>query len=250
MDYFGEMPMDEDIPAFERLDCSNCHTEFNYSRDNVYVCGGSHPLCSVCCTRNDQVVHDLREKLHHDPLLGKPGIVLEGGARLSPTCVAEPADRVAYHANEDPDEDGSEVLKPCKYLNHGCTFWDADEAGLAEHQGECPQRPVGCIFECEAVEDRPEVNKVMKAEVKAKDYVRHLMEVHGLAVDGSWTLWNDRSALRLWAQDGIHFLAVLTGNDRNCWQVCRCWIHVFYETEKTGKTLVLVGKSGIQNRKS
>ena len=114
---------------------------------------------------------------------------------------------------------------------------------MAEHQGECPQRPVGCIFECEAVE-------VMKAEVKAKDYVRHLKEVHGLAMDGSWTLWNDRSALRLWAQDGIHFLAVLTGNDRNCWQVCRCWIHVFYETEKTGKTLVLVGKSGMQNRKS
>ena len=99
MDYFGEMRMeDEDIPAFQRLHCSVCRKEFNYSRDNVFVCGGSRPLCSACCTQTED----------------------------------------------------SEVLKPCKYLSHGCTFWDADEAELAEHQGECPQRPVGCIFECES----------------------------------------------------------------------------------------------------
>ena len=167
MDYFGDMPMDEDIPAFERLDCSNCRKGFNYSRDNVFVCGGKHPLCSACFTQTG---------------------------------------------------DG-DVPQPCKYLSHGCTFWDADEAELAEHQGECPQRPVGCIFECEA--EAAEVKAKAgpkKAEVKAKDYVRHLREGHGLARDGSWTLWNDRSALRLWAQDGVHFLAVLTGNDRNCWQ--------------------------------
>ena len=187
MDYFGDMPMDEDVPAFERLQCSNCRKEFNYSRDNVFVCGGSHPTCSACTTKIDD----------------------------------------------------SAMPKPCKFLHQGCTFWDADEAELADHQRECPQRPVCCIFECEAEtedkdvkanaaeqedaeEDEGQVAKpkiqTKKFEVRAKDYVRHLREVHGLAEDGSWTLWNGRSALRLWAQDGLHFLAVLTGNDRDCWQ--------------------------------
>ena len=59
-----------------------------------------------------------------------------------------------------------------------------------------------------------------KLKVKARDYVRHLLgKAHGVAGDGSWTLLNDRSALRLWRQDGLHFLAVLTGNDRpGVWQ--------------------------------
>ena len=58
-----------------------------------------------------------------------------------------------------------------------------------------------------------------KFTVKAKDYVRHLGKAHGVAGDGSWTLLNDRSALRLWEQDGLHFLAVLTGHDRpGVWQ--------------------------------
>ena len=51
--------------------------------------------------RELQVVHELREELHHDPLLGKPVDALKGWARLSRPRVAEPADRVAHHADED-----------------------------------------------------------------------------------------------------------------------------------------------------
>ena len=56
--------------------------------------------------------------------------------------------------------------------------------------------------------------------MSAKDYVAHLSEGHGLGADGAWSIWNDRTALRLWSsQDGDNFLAVFTLNDRSCWQV-------------------------------
>ena len=47
-------------------------------------------------------MHELRQELHHDPLPGKPVDALEGRAVLSSPRVAEAADRVADHADEDP----------------------------------------------------------------------------------------------------------------------------------------------------
>ena len=72
----------------------------------------------------------------------------------------------------------------------------------------------------DAEEDEGRTKTKKKFKVKARDYVRHLLgKAHGVAGDGSWTLLNDRSALRLWRQDGLHFLAILTGNDRpGVWQ--------------------------------
>ena len=72
----------------------------------------------------------------------------------------------------------------------------------------------------DAEEDEGQTKTKKKHTVKARDYVRHLLgKAHGVAGDGSWTLLNGRSALRLWRQDGLHFLAVLTGNDRpGVWQ--------------------------------
>ena len=61
----------------------SCGREFNYSRDNVFVCGGRSPLCAACTTNTQSV--------------GWP--------------------------------------EPCRHLSRGCTFWEADEAALAEHQG-------------------------------------------------------------------------------------------------------------------
>ena len=82
MDYFGAAAMDS-YPAFERLRCCNCSREFNYSRDNVFVCGGRSPLCAACTTNTQSVAWP----------------------------------------------------EPCRHLSRGCTFWEADEAALAEHQG-------------------------------------------------------------------------------------------------------------------
>ena len=47
-------------------------------------------------------MHELRQELHHDPLPGELVDALEGRAVLSSPRVAEAADRVADHADEDP----------------------------------------------------------------------------------------------------------------------------------------------------
>ena len=70
-----------------------CTSSFSY----LVRTASPHVLARL---RELQVVHQLRQELHHDPLPGKLVDALEGRAVLSSPSVAEAADGVADHADE------------------------------------------------------------------------------------------------------------------------------------------------------